>query len=115
MVYVPMGYLYGVRFVYEKVDTDPLIAELRKELYKEAYHEIPWIKTRHWIAPMDNYSPIPWTMALLQNILAYCYEHWSLVQPLKDWVRRPGVEFCREYMRAEDLQTNYIDIGPVNK
>lgn len=115
MVYVPMAYLYGVRYVYAKVDTDPVIAQLRRELYVEEYDKIPWIKTRHWIAPMDNYSPIPWTMAMLQNILAYCYENWKPVQPLKEWVRAYGVKFCREYMHAEDLQTNYIDIGPVNK
>jgi len=116
MVYVPMAYLYGVRYVYDKVDSDPLIAALRQELYTEDYDSIPWIQTRHWIAPMDNYSPIPWTMATLQNILAYTYEApGALLKPLQRWVRPRGVEFCREYMHAEDLQTNYIDIGPVNK
>ena len=116
MVYVPMAYLYGVRYVYNKAESDPLIAELRKELYKEDYDSIPWIDTRHWIAPMDNYSPIPWTMATLQNMLAYLYEKpGSILEPLLKLVRPHGVEFCRQYMVAEDLQTNYIDIGPVNK
>lgn len=30
--YLPMGYLYGSRYVYSKVDSDPLIAELRTEV-----------------------------------------------------------------------------------
>lgn len=116
MVYVPMAYLFGVRYVYETADSDPLISALRRELYTEDYDSIPWVQTRHWIAQVDNYSPIPLTMATLQNILAYGYEaRGALLEPLRRWLRPHGVEFCREYMHAEDLQTNYIDIGPVNK
>ena len=32
MVYLPMGYLYGSRFIYSNAGTDPLIAELREEV-----------------------------------------------------------------------------------
>lgn len=32
MVYLPMGYLYGNRFVYSKAESDPLIQSLRKEV-----------------------------------------------------------------------------------
>ena len=114
MVYLPMGYLYGHRFVYSKASTDPLIQSLREELYCEPYDSISWMETRHWVAPMDNYSPIPWVMKTLQNGLAR-YESWSVFQPFKRYLRRLGLEFSRDYMHAEDLQTNFIDIGPVNK
>ena len=114
MVYLPMGYLYGARFVYEKAETDPLILSLREELYCQPYSSIEWIKTRHMVAPMDNYSPISWVMATAHNVLAR-YETWAVFQPLKNWVRQYGLAFCVEYMAAEDLQTNFIDIGPVNK
>jgi hypothetical protein len=114
MVYLPMGYLYGCRFVYDQAETDPLIQSLRQELYCEPYESIPWTKTRHWVADMDNYSPIPWFMKTLQNILA-CYENWAVFQPFKTYVRKLGLAFSIDYMHAEDLQTNYIDIGPVNK
>ena len=114
MVYLPMGYLYGTRYVYDKAESDPLILELRKEIYCESYDTIDWCKTRHWVAPMDNYSPIPWFMKTLQNILAK-YENWFVFQPLKNYIRQYGLLFSLEYMHAEDLQTNYIDIGPVNK
>jgi len=114
MVYLPMGFLYGARFVYDRADTDAVILSLRKELYCEDYDSIPWIKTRNMVAPMDNYSPIPWTMALLQDMLAL-YETWSIFQPIKNYVRKFGLTFCIDYMAVEDLQTNFIDIGPVNK
>jgi squalene/oxidosqualene cyclase-like protein len=116
MVYVPMGFLYGHRYVYVNAEKDELVWSLRQELYPqfEDYATIPWMKTRHWIAETDNYSPIPWVMKTLQNILAR-YEEWSIFQPFRDYVRGRGLAFSLEYIDAEDLQTNYIDIGPVNK
>ena len=114
MVYLPMGYLYGTRFVYPKVDTDILIQQLRSELYVEQYDKIPWSATRHLLAPMDNYSPIHFVMKIAQNALAR-YESLEVFSPLRNLVRRRGLQFCKEYMEAEDLQTNYINIGPVNK
>lgn len=52
MVYLPMGYLYGHRYVYTKAENDTLITSLRQELYPQYdnYASIPWMKTRHWIA-----------------------------------------------------------------
>jgi len=114
MVYLPMSYIYGSRYVYTKAETDPLIASLRKELYCEPYSSIEWDITRNLVADMDNYSPIPKIMEFLQNSLA-CYENWSIFQPFKNYVRAKGLKFAFEYMAAEDLQTNFINVGPVNK
>ncbi len=115
MVYLPMGYLYGSRFVYADAETDPLIADLRTEIYaQKAYDSIPWTKTRQLIAETDNYSPIPLVMKTLQNILAR-YENWKIFDLFRNYVRQRGLDFSIEYMKAEDLQTNFIDIGPVNK
>jgi cycloartenol synthase len=117
MVYLPMGYLYGARFVYPSARNDKLIAALRTELYTESsgpYDNIDWMHTRHLVAPMDNYSPVPFVMKYAQNALAR-YETWSVFSPIRNFVRRRGMAFCRQYMVAEDLQTNYINIGPVNK
>jgi len=117
MVYLPMGYLYGRRYRYKNADTDPVIVSLRGELYPTSctfYDEINWIQTRHLIAATDNYSPIPWIMKVSQNCLAY-YETVWILQPLKNFVRKYGLQFCIKYIYAEDLQTNFIDIGPVNK
>ncbi len=114
MVYLPMGYLYGSRFIYSQAETDPLIEELRNELYCEPYDSIEWDRTRHLVASMDNYSPIPTFMKFAQNCLSI-YENWKVFRPFRDAFRKAGLDFCLEYMRAEDLQTNFIDIGPVNK
>ena len=42
------------------------------------------------------------------------YENWA-PRFLFKWLRAKGLAFALEYIHAEDLQTNFIDIGPVNK
>jgi len=66
------------------------------------------------VAEMDNYSPLPFVMELAQNCLDV-YETLPILQPIKNFVRAYGLKFCSDYMEAEDLQTNFINIGPVNK
>lgn len=74
MVYLPMCFLYGKRYSYAAPGapgaSDPLIAELRKELYPEPYESINWDATRHSVAASDNYSPINPLMKIMHNILA---------------------------------------------
>lgn len=115
MVYLPMSYLWGKRFVYENAETDPVVLALRRELYcAQDYASIDWTSTRSLVAPMDAYSPVHPLMRLAQLILR-CYEASWLLGPLRRAVRSRGVDFAATYVRAEDLQTNYVDIGPVNK
>lgn len=47
MVYMPMSYLYGKRFV---GPITPLILQLRQELYLQPYEQINWMKVRHHVA-----------------------------------------------------------------
>ncbi len=123
MVYLPMGYLYGTRHTYSGAmpdpagggagaTRDPLVAALREELLLEDYATADWALCRHVVAEIDNYSPIGRLMAVMQDVMAV-YERrggW-----FKRAARRRGLAFCLDYIRAEDVQTNYVDIGPVNK
>ncbi|CAM9367198.1 unnamed protein product, partial [Phaeothamnion confervicola] len=117
MVYLPMCYLYGARFRHDGA-ADPVVAALRRELYVEEYDSIDWDATRHLVSPLDDYSPIHPFMRLAQNVLAL-YERWWWrtlgLGPVARRLRARGMRFASEYMAEEDEQTNYIDIGPVNK
>lgn len=53
MVYLPMSYLYGKRFVGPITST---IQSLRKELYTVPYHEIDWNKARNDCAKVGEKS-----------------------------------------------------------
>jgi squalene cyclase len=113
MVYLPMCYLYCKRWVYPAAETDPLIAALRSELFCEPYSTINWDAHRHSCWAADAYAPPRPVMRAVQNALAL-YERWGCRGPLR-WLRNRGLRFAAEYMAAEDAQTNFIDIGPVNK
>jgi len=112
MVYLPMGYLYGVQFVYADAETDPVVLALRRELYSEPYETISWAGTADHVTEIDNYSPLHPLMRVLNGVL----RQWeSYGGPLRRWLRVRGLAFSLEYMAAEDLQTNFVCIGPVNK
>jgi len=112
MVYVPFCYLYGKRFSYDAA-RDPVTAALREELYPEGtkYEEIDWASHMFCIADMDNYSPAHWLMKVAFRFFSI-YE-WVLgpIAPL----RARSLRFVEEYMHSEDVQTNYLTIGPVSK
>jgi squalene/oxidosqualene cyclase-like protein len=114
MVYLPMGYLWGSRFVYDEAETDATVLALRRELYPLHYEDIDWVASRACVAPIDDYSPVGRCMRLAQRILRI-YEASTLLGPLRTHLRRKGLAFSAAYCRAEDLQTNFIAIGPVNK
>ncbi len=112
MVYLPMCYLYGVKFVYAQAETDPLVAQLRSELYAQPYDTIRWAGTADHVADIDNYSPVHPLMRLANGVLRLWESYGG---PLRDATRSRGLAFAARYMHAEDLQTNYVCIGPVNK
>lgn len=116
MVYLPMCYLYCTRFKNPQKDTDPVLAALRRELYTADYAAVKWDSERHSICPLDEYSPVTLLQKFLHNVLAIFETHTRLFfrWPFSS-LRRAGVQYAMSYMRSEDIQTNWICIGPVNK
>ena len=53
-----MCYLYSSRFENPRKRSDPLLAELRAELYLEPYEEVDWDGVRHACCPLDEYQHI---------------------------------------------------------
>jgi hypothetical protein len=92
-----MCWLYGSRYVYPLAEKDPLIADLRTELYTSPYASLPWDASRHWVAKIDDYSPIHPLMKALQNLLAVWedVEAWGLVS-LRRRLRAAGLSFAIE-------------------
>uniref|UniRef100_A0A803LZ31 Terpene cyclase/mutase family member n=1 Tax=Chenopodium quinoa TaxID=63459 RepID=A0A803LZ31_CHEQI len=66
LVYMPMSYLYGKRFV---GPITPLILSLRTELYNEPYNEINWNKARNTCAKEDLYYPHPLVQDMVWGFL----------------------------------------------
>ena len=56
MVYLPMAYVYGARFVHPN---NPLLDEIREELYgKGVYETIDWPKHQFRTCSLDAYQPL---------------------------------------------------------
>lgn len=115
MVYLPMCYLYGMRYSPD-VKSDPLLMSLRKELYPDNmnYDTIPWDSYRQTCADIDAYTPLNPVMKIAQDILSI-YERILPHVPFLSNLRARALNWAADYMHAEDIQTNYVDIGPVNK
>lgn len=111
MVYLPMSYLYGKRFV---GPITPTVLSLRRELYNIPYHEIDWDRARNECAKEDLYYPHP----LVQDIL-WATLHKAVEPILMRWpgkkLREKALSTAMEHVHYEDENTRYICIGPVNK
>ncbi|KAL3533202.1 hypothetical protein ACH5RR_006723 [Cinchona calisaya] len=111
LVYMPMSYLYGKRFV---GTITGLVKDIREELYVQPYHEINWNKARNTCAKEDLYYPHP----LIQDMLWGFLHHF--VEPvLKRWpfssMREKALKKAMEYVHYEDKSSRYLCIGCVEK
>ncbi|KAF8899617.1 terpenoid cyclases/protein prenyltransferase alpha-alpha toroid [Gymnopilus junonius] len=105
-VYIPMSYLYGVKFKMEESD---LVLSLREELYPEDYYSINWPAQRNNINKADEYAPHTALFNTISVILS-SYEN-CILPPL----RRAGLERAYELVVMEDENTGYQTLGPVSK
>jgi cycloartenol synthase len=111
MVYLPMSYLYGKKFVAHITST---ILALRRELYTLPYHQIDWDLARNQCAKEDLYYPHP----LIQDILWEGLHKFG--EPLLNkWpfskLRNTALNTVMQHIHHEDESTNYICLSPVNK
>uniref|UniRef100_A0ACD5TCH3 Uncharacterized protein n=1 Tax=Avena sativa TaxID=4498 RepID=A0ACD5TCH3_AVESA len=111
MVYFPMSYIYGKRFV---CPVAPIVLNLRKELYRVPYDEIDWDKARNQCAKEDMYCPHP----LGQDIL-WATLHKFVEPVLSCWpgskLREKALKNAMQHIHYEDENTQYICSGAVGK
>ena len=106
MVYLPMSYCYGHRIAGEQ---DELIHSIRSEIYSEPYETINWPKQRNKVCAADRFSKTSRVSKLLLGLLDQ-YENFVV-----SFLRKRSLKFVLNYIDAEDEQTSYVDIGPVNQ
>uniref|UniRef100_A0A453RGU0 Terpene cyclase/mutase family member n=1 Tax=Aegilops tauschii subsp. strangulata TaxID=200361 RepID=A0A453RGU0_AEGTS len=111
LVYMPMSYLYGKKFV---GPITPTIMAIREELYSVSYNEIDWNKARDTCAKEDLRYP----RSLLQNVIWTCLN--KFVEPvLNCWpinkLRDTALKNLMKHIHYEDESTKYIGVCPINK
>jgi squalene/oxidosqualene cyclase-like protein len=105
MVYLPMSWLYGRRV---RAPLDPLLEQLRTEIYCQPYEEIDFRLHRHTIAPGDNRYPLSTLARTAFRVL----DVWERAAPRS--LRRRAQAKLLEQIEYEDRATDFIRIGPVN-
>ena len=123
-VYIPMSYLYGIRFKMEENDLIHSLREVRivevrhslkltfchlQELYTTDYHRIYWPAQRNNIAAVDLYSPHSSILDAMNAILSV-YEGCAIPA-----LRKVALERTYKLIVYEDENTEYQTIGPVSK
>jgi lanosterol synthase len=88
---------------------DDLIVCLRDELYPTPYEEINWSAHRDTISDADVYYPTTSLMNVLNKVLVV-YEKLP-----NSWIRSRALKAALDQIRYEDENTDFLDIGPVNK
>lgn len=106
MVFLPMSYAYGQSIT---APLTPLIASIRKEIYIEEYAEINWKEARKLCTITDRYQPLSKTYRVFSAVANF-YEKIHLKS-----IRKKALDFIANYIDAEDKQTQFINIGPVNQ
>ncbi|KEH33351.1 beta-amyrin synthase [Medicago truncatula] len=112
LVYMPMSYLYGKRFV---GSITPLILQLREELYTEPYAKVNWKKARHQCAKEDLYYPHPFVQDLMWDSLYIFIEPILTRWPFNKLIREKALQVTMKHIHYEDENSRYITIGCVEK
>ncbi|KAK1408583.1 hypothetical protein QVD17_40483 [Tagetes erecta] len=111
LVYMPMSYLYGKRFV---GPITPLVLQLRDELYIQPYNEIKWKSIRHLSAKEDLYYPHPVLQELIWDGL-YIFTEPLFSQWPFNKLREKALQTTMKHIHYEDANSQYLTIGAVEK
>lgn len=106
MVYLPMAYLYGRR---AQAPCDALTLALRTELYRGHYDRTDWKRARTTISETDVYRPLSPLMRQANRAMTLAE------RALPKGLRARALDYVRAQIRAEDENTSYICLGPINK
>lgn len=105
MIYLGLGYLYGVRFT---TPVTPLVRALRAELFDEPFESIDFARHRFSLAPTDLFeAPSPVLLAVYRMCGLYDRVHSSAL-------RRRALAHCIEHIVAHQRESRYAAISPVN-
>ena len=106
-VFLPMSYVYSKRWSYPLND---LTRQLRSELLTQPFETITFAEHRNSISPADNFHPKTWILKLLYWIIAVIWMPY--LRPA--WIVKRAEEHVWWLIEAEDKNTDFSNLGPVN-
>ena len=107
MVFLPMSFIYSTGYVFPP---NPLIRQLREEIYTEPYSAINFASHRNSISPRDNYHPKTWVLTLINWLLVYIWNPLLRTQ----LVKQRAEDWSFNLIQREDENTDFADLAPVS-
>jgi len=107
MVFLPMSFIYSTKYVFP---SNPLIEQLREEIYTESYSALKFASHRNSISPRDNYHPKSWVLTIINWILVFIWNPFLRTQSLKKWAE----DWTFNLIQREDENTDFADLAPVS-
>ncbi|NDH86688.1 squalene--hopene cyclase, partial [bacterium] len=105
IVYLSMAYFYGRRW---QAPLDPIILQLRTELYPQGFETIDWPKHRADLAPTDHIVPETLVVRLIMPLVRLL-EKW-----IPSFLRKKAIRLTYEHIVYEDEQSDFTRQAPVN-
>jgi lanosterol synthase len=106
-VFLPMSFVYSRRWSYPLND---LTRQLRSELLTEPFETINFAAHRNDISPMDNYHPKTWILKIIFWFLAVIWNPYLRTA----WLVERAERHVWWLIQAEDKNTDFANLGPVN-
>ena len=106
-VFLPMSYIYSAKFA---VPPNPLIREIREELYTQSYSSIDFASHRNSIHPRDNYHPKTLILTIINWILVHIWFPFLRT----DYTKRRAEDWTFKLIQHEDENTDYANLAPVS-
>lgn len=104
-IYLPLAYLSANR---SQCPLDPLLEEIRLEIYTKPYDAIPFEKHRNTVSGVDLYYPHTRVLDAM-NWAVVQYEKWR-----PQWLLKRASKRVYELIQKECRNTDYLCIAPVS-
>ena len=106
VIYLPLSHLFGRRW---QAEDDALLAAIRSEIYTQAYAKIDFRSARNLIAASDIYTPHTKLLDVFNALL-------GTVERIAPKVfRQRALDFTLDQIKQEQMNTSFIDLGPISK
>ncbi|KAK8081102.1 hypothetical protein PG997_008920 [Apiospora hydei] len=107
VVYLPTSYLWSNQCT---VPLNPLLKEIREEIYTEPYRSVDFRRARNYTAPSDSLRKISPFLLVCFALIRIWFDFFR-----PRWFHRLADRRVSQLMRNEEHNTNYNCLAPVNK
>lgn len=105
-IYIPLGYLSTAKI---QCDLDPLLLEIRSEIFTKDFDKIEFNKNRNNVCGVDLYYPHTKLLNCLNDVMVF-YENW--IRP--NWLLNYSNQKAYDLILKELQNTQYLGIAPVS-